>query len=258
MRFRLSRFRSWLCQGCESKQRVAETRPELMERLSHELRTSLTGIVGYSEFVESSASEPMVNFTAKIIRESSLGLARVSNAFFDLYRLSLGQMKIEPSVFCVNEKVRAVVRAHQNQALEHDVNLIFTCSAENFFLEMNADVQKVKQVVDALIYWAVRLTEKQQAIHVDVSIDEDARYVKLMVIFLDAAMSQSQIGLLKDFWSNDLYKFRLQEGPGIELAFTKALIELLQGAVVFRTDSNEAPRLEVKLPVQYNPIEGGE
>lgn len=95
MRFCLSQFKKWLCQSFVCKKSVDQTQSELIERLSHELRTSLTGIVGYSEFVESNATEPMVNFTAKIIRESSHGLARASNAFFDLYRLNLGQVKIE-------------------------------------------------------------------------------------------------------------------------------------------------------------------
>lgn len=253
MRFCLSHMRNWLCQKWAPQKPVAQTQPELMERLSHELRTSLTGIVGYSEFVESSATEPMVNFTAKIIRESSLGLARASNAFFDLYRLNSGQIKIEPSVFAVNEEVRSVVRAHQKQALDHDVNLIFTCSAENFPLEIDADVQKVRQVVDALIHWAIHLVDKQQSIHVDISGDEDSQAVKLMIIFSDTLISNAQTELLQDFWTNDAYKFRLQEGPGVELAFAKALIALLQGDVVYRTAFNELPRLELRLPVEYNP-----
>lgn len=254
MRFCLSQFKNWLCQSFVCKKPVVQTQSELIERLSHELRTSLTGIVGYSEFVESNATEPMVNFTAKIIRESSHGLARASNAFFDLYRLNLGQVKIENSTFSVNEEVRAVVRSHQKQALDNDVNLIFTCSAETALLEMSSDVQKVRQVVDALIYWAVHLVEKQQTIHVDVSVEEDTGYVILMIIFLDASVSSFHDELLKDFWSNDFYKFRLQEGPGVELALAKALIYLLQGAVVYRTAFNELPRLEVRLPTQYSHV----
>lgn len=252
MRFCLSHIKKWLCRNFGSKKSVVQIQPELMERLSHELRTALTGIVGYSEFVETSATEPMVNFTARIIRESSIGLSRVSNAFFDLYQLNLGQIKIETSVFTVNEEVRSVVRAHQKQAINHGINLIFTCSEETLPLKITADVQKVRHVVDALTYWAIHLAEKHQSIHVDVSIDKDDCYVKLMMIFLDYSISSSQVELLKDFWTNDAYKFRLQEGPGVELAFVKALIELLQGNVVYRTAINELPRLEVRLPVQYN------
>lgn len=39
--------------------------PSLMSRFSHELRTSLTGIVSYAEFLETGSNESMVSFTAK-------------------------------------------------------------------------------------------------------------------------------------------------------------------------------------------------
>jgi hypothetical protein len=76
MRLCLSRFKSWVFHVLNCKRDFSRNESQLMERLSHELRTSLTGIVGYSEFVESTSAEPMVNFTAKIIRESSQNLAR--------------------------------------------------------------------------------------------------------------------------------------------------------------------------------------
>jgi len=97
MQFSLSRAKSWIYQKFSCKRVYSRNQSDLMERLSHELRTSLTGIVGYSEFVESSSTEPMVNFTAKIIRESSLNLARASNSFFDLHRLELRQIQIDPT-----------------------------------------------------------------------------------------------------------------------------------------------------------------
>ncbi len=250
MRFCLSRLKSWFSLTFSRDGGGGQNQSELMERLSHELRTSLTGIVGYSEFVESSSTEPMVNFTAKIIRESSQVLARASNSFFDLHRLTLGQIKISCSTFSINELVGDVVRLHQKQALEHDVNLVYTCSKNTFLLEMNTDAQRVRQVVDALIFGAVQSAAKGKSVHVDASVDEAQGYLQLTVLGLDAATDIAQINLLKEFWHTDRYKFRLQEGPGVELALAKALIYFLQGSAQYRYVVNELPRLIVKLPMR--------
>ena len=59
----------------------------LMARFSHEIRTQLTGIVGYAEFLEGKTHEPMLNFTAKIIRESGLNLSRITGSYFELNNL---------------------------------------------------------------------------------------------------------------------------------------------------------------------------
>ena len=68
MQFYLSRLKDWLTCRMPGGGRKRES-TELMARFSHELRTSLTGIVGYAEYVEKGAGAPMMNFTAKIRRE---------------------------------------------------------------------------------------------------------------------------------------------------------------------------------------------
>lgn len=254
MRLCLSRLKTWVCQTFPCRRLISNNQFELMERLSHELRTSLTGIVGYSEFVESSSTEPMVNFTAKIIRESSQGLSRASNSFFDLHRLELGQIKVDCSDFSISELVRSIVRVHQKQALERDVNLFFTCSAETFLLTVYSDSQKVRQVIDALVFAAVQAAGKGKSIHVDVSLDDEKSSMKLTIISLDTLTDGVQIKLIEEFWSNDRYKFRLQEGPGVELALAKALIYFLQGSAEYQCASDELPRLIVKLPMRYKKI----
>lgn len=251
MRLFLSRFKSWIFRAQFSQRSAVKFQFHLMERLSHELRTSLTGIVGYSEFVESTSAEPMVNFTAKIIRESSQNLARASNSFFDLLRLEQGRMNLECSVFSISELVRDVVRLNQKQALERDVNLFFTCSKDTYLLEMNADASKVRQVVDALVFGALQSAGHGHSVHVDVSLDEDKCFMKLVLISLNEPPCCVQSQLLEEFWHNQCYKFKLQEGPGVELALAKAMIFFLKGQVEYRVSPNLPPRLILKLPMHH-------
>jgi K+-sensing histidine kinase KdpD len=234
------------------KRNASNYESELMERLSHELRTSLTGVVGYSEFVESTSTEPMINFTAKIIRESSQGLVRTSNSYFDLHRLEKGQVQLECSSFSMSELVRDVVRSSQKYAQEQGVHLVYTCSNDTFVLNMVADEKRVRQVVDALVFGAVQSAGKGKSIHVDVSLVDEMRCLKLMIISSDAVCDAASIGLLKEFWSSDRYKFRLQEGPGVELALAKAMIYLLQGKAEYQNQPHEFPRLVVLLPMHFN------
>jgi signal transduction histidine kinase len=251
MRLCLSRFKAWTSRVFACKSADLKNQSELLERLSHELRTSLTGIVGYSEFVESSSAEPMMNFTAKIIRDSSQVLLRASNSFFDLHRMAQGQIRADCSKFSIIELVRSVVGLHQKQAIERDVNLFFTCPTESFLLEIYADTQRVRQVVDAIVFGAVQTAGKGKSIRVDVSLDDDKKFIKLMIISLDSLTDGGQIELLKEFWCNERYKFRLQEGPGVELALAKTLIYFLQGSAEYSYVSDELPRLIVKLPMCY-------
>ncbi len=249
MRLFLSRIKDWLMQPLVRSPTVAMNQADLMARLSHEMRTSLTGIVGYSEFLESTSTEPMVNFTAKIIRESSQGLARASNAFFDFQSIESGQLMLNCTWFSIHEVVRNAVRLHQSMARERDISLLFTCSDDLFLIEMYADVFRVRQVVDALIYGTIQSTRKGESVHIDMMLDRLKVSVMLKMTFLDVCADSAQIELLKEFWGGDSYKFRLQEGPGIELALAKGLICLMQGIVAYRASNTQPPELRVSLPI---------
>jgi signal transduction histidine kinase len=222
---------------------------ELMARLSHEMRTSLTGIVGYSEFLESTSKEPMVNFTAKIIKESSQSLARVSSSFFDLQSIESRKLKLSNSWFSVRELVRNVIQIHQPLARERNVNLLFTSSDDLFLIEMYADVLRVRQVLDALIYGAIQSTRKGESIHIDMMLDSLKAGVIVKIISPDTHVDSAQIELFKQFWNDENYNFRLQEGPGIEMALAKSLIYLMQGVAVYRTSNRQTPELVVSLPI---------
>lgn len=223
---------------------------ELMARLSHEMRTSLTGIVGYSEFLESTSTEPMVNFTAKIIKESSQGLARVSNSFFDLQNIESGKLKLNKTWFSIRELVRNAIQMHQSLAREFNISLLFTCSNDLFLIEMYADVLRMRQVLDALIYGAIQSTSKGESIHIDIMLDSLKTDVIIKIIFPDTRVDSAQIELCKQFWGGDQYNFKLQEGPGIEMALAKRLIYFMQGVAVYRASKRHPPELIVSLPIR--------
>lgn len=251
MRYYFSCIKNWFSRTFRCKCVFLRNQSDLMERLSHELRTSLTGIVGYSEFVESNSSEPMVSFTTKIIRESSLDLVRTINSFFDLHRLELAQIQIVCSSFSIRMLVRDLVRIHQKQALDQGIAFVFTCSAKTLFTDMNSDVQRVRQVIDALIFGVVQSAKKGETIRVDVSLDEETKHPKLLIILSNSSSNGERMYLLRDFWNGTRYRFKLQEGPGVELALAKALIYFLQGDANYQSSSGELPRLIVRLPMQY-------
>ena len=257
MRFCISQIRDRLVDAFSCKRNAYKDQSELMERLSHELRTSLTGVVGYSEFVESTSTEPMINFTAKIIRESSQSLVRSSNSFFDLHRLELGQLQLDCSSFSLGELVRDVVRGNQKQAQGLSVNLDFACDNNIYFLEMTTDKKRVKQIADALIYGAIQSAGKGNSIHVHLALTNEKQAMNLLISTSEVLADAANTRLLQKFWSTDHYKFRLQEGPGVEMAFAKAMIYSLQGRAEYRIASNENSRLMVTLPMHFNQTKVG-
>jgi signal transduction histidine kinase len=219
-----------------------------MDRLSHELRTSLTGIVGYAEYLEAGSSDPMMNFTANIIRESGKNLTRTSQSFFDFYLLSQGQIRLKCSRFVFSELVRGIVSQHQTMASAREVSLGFTCADAALEVVVSSDRDRLHQVLEALVFGVLQASDKWSMVHVHLELDQGRRELFLTFVSSGVSVSPPQIQWLSQFWNTDDYHFKLQEGPGIELALAKAMIYFLDGTVMFEHSVEVPTRLMVKFP----------
>jgi signal transduction histidine kinase len=139
---------------------------------------------------------------------------------------------------------------HQPLARERDISLLFNCTDDLFLIEMCADMLRVRQVVDALIYGAIQSTRKGESIYIGMMSDRIRASVMIKMIFLDARVDSAKTELFKQFWGDDGYKFRLQEGPGIEMALAKRMIYFMQGTAVYRASNRQAPELMVSFPIR--------
>lgn len=229
---------SWLTawwrrgQACISGEK---SRPELLARLSHEMRTSLTGIIGYAEFLEAGTAEPMMNFTAKIIRESGLNLVRSSNSYIDLQYLQRGELRLTCKRFLLSDVVRDVATRNHKKALERDVRLVLNCSEAAQSTWINTDRDRLTQALDALVFHAVEASEKWHVIRLELSVGERHDCLLLSIETAYDPRDQSQSDLVAEFWRDDDYRFRLQQGPGVELALAKALLQSLGVKAAYQT-----------------------
>lgn len=236
-------MRRWLF-----RKKQPELQSALMNRLSHELRTSLTGIVGYAEFLESGSTDPMMNFTANIIRESGKSLTRTSQSFFDLYLLTQRQIRLKCSRFVFADVVRDAVSQYQALAANREVSLGITCAENAIEVVVSSDVDRLRQVLDALLHGVVQASDKWSMVQVHMTLDEIQDELSLSIVSSGLSLSPPQIQMQTQFWNRDDYQFKLQDGPGIELAFTKAMILFLDGSVQFEHSVEFPSRLVVKFP----------
>lgn len=253
MRFLLSRMKAFI-DFFLIKKEATSIQPELINRLSHELRTSLTGIVGYAEFLEAGSQDPMMNFTAKIIRESGKSLTRTSQSFFDFYLLTQRKMHLNSSQFVLSELTQNVVNVSRQLAVERDLNLVCEPSDNASAVVLYSDAVRVHQVLEALIYSVLQASERWSLVRVQLEFNQVRQWLDVSIVSSGAAASAVQIDLQKQFWNAEDYRLRLQEGPGVELVLAKAMIHFLNGFVWFESSDTCPFRLVVRFPLNLNSL----
>jgi signal transduction histidine kinase len=106
----------------------------------------------------------------------------------------------------------------------------------------------MRQVVDALVFGAIQASDKWSMVQLHLDFDEMRGDLLLSIVSSGASVLPSQGYLLTQFWNSDDYRLKLQEGPGIELAFAKAMIQFLNGSVRFEHSTSFPSRLVVRFP----------
>lgn len=223
--------------------------PDLVHRLSHEMRTSLTGIVGYAEFIEEGAEPALVNFTAKIIRESGQELVRSVQSFVDLYQVMASPAQRHASEFSVAALVHDLVAQFQTLADQRDVSLIFNGTQESQSALMCSDQHRFRQMLETLIGFSLRSATRGAVVVVRLAL-HSPQEVALTIYELGAAAQPVHSQLLQAFWQDPHYVYQLQEGPGVDMALAKVLVAQLQGRAVFKTLKGQGDQLRLWFPLR--------
>lgn len=223
--------------------------PDLIDRLSHEMRTSLTGIVGYAEFIEEGSEPALVNFTAKIIRESSQDLVRSVQSFVDLYQTDVAPPKQSASEFSPAETIHILVQEYQVQAEQLNVSLIFNCTDEAQLLKMRSNAEQFTKLLQALMSEALRGATRGAMVVVALRVLAKDKCLEVKLHELGGVSKSRQSRLMQQFWNEPHYVFKMQEGPGIEMALAKALVVRLQGQAHFQSVKGEGDQLRLTLPI---------
>ena len=204
----------------------------LQDRLCHEVRTLLTGIVGYAEFLEADSSVPMVGFTAKIIRESGQAL-------------KAGRSNINLSNFDLLSLVCKAIDTSQAVAFNSQVHLVFSAESELSHIFTNSDNKKTLRVFNLIVNHVLQSALKHSVFSLTLSVMNK----KCALHFEYENASDSERNLESNFWTNSSYQYQLQAGPGIELALAKELIKLLSWDVAYKVSNEGVSTLSLMMNV---------
>ncbi len=232
----------------DAAQEASAIKARLIAHVSHEFRTPLNAIIGYSEMVKEQAHEKGMERTEKDVGNillASKHLLTLINNLLDLSRVEAGKMKIDTVTFSVRrlmeevaETVRPVVEGNDNQ---------FEVVTELADDRMISDPARIKQVLINLLGNAGTFT-KQGRIEMTAVADQ-GDYIRFVVKDTGAGMSQEQLEqLFEPFSQVHSPGQSSQVGAGLGLAISRQLSELLGGNIVFESKTGHGTQASFRLP----------
>lgn len=142
----------------ENSVSVEKLRAAFIANMSHEVRTPLNAIVGFSGLMVTASSEEERKMYADIIAENNERLLRLVNDIFDLSQIEAGTLTFEYSKFDVNDLLREVDGVFRVKLIDNsEVKLI--CEAELQPIIMYSEHKRIIQVMINLLHNAMKFTK---------------------------------------------------------------------------------------------------
>ena len=218
---------------------------EFVSNISHEFRTPLASIVGFSETIVSDPNLPdemKAEFNRVIFNEGKR-LAKMINDILDVSSIEGGKITLNKSNFDIVQMLEEIVDNNRESAKKKKISFEFDRTKQEVIIE--ADREKLARTFDALINNAIKFT------------NEDGRVkVTFNNLFKDieVVISDTGIGIPEKDLPYMFQKFYRVSRPGTEipgtgvgLVFVKQIIDLHKGLISIQSELGNGTSFIVKL-----------
>ena len=221
-------------------------RKDFVANVSHELKTPITSIKGFSETLMDGASEDPEarDQFLKIIYDESKRIQLLIDDLLILSRLEKEETNLTVSAIHVDVMLDELSPVVEQQAATKDIS--FSVDADRSIV-FNADEEKVKQILVNLLMNAISYTPEKGSISLGIADVGD---------HICFTIADSGIGIGKDylpriferFYRVDKDRSRDTGGTGLGLAIVKHIVEVHDGEITVDSELGEGTTFTVYIP----------
>ncbi len=208
-----------LTYSAKELKKVDALRRELIANISHDLRTPLTMITGYSEVMRDIPGENTPQNIQIVIDEANR-LSQLVNDLLDISKLESNTATIENTVFCLTDCIKDIFTRYTKLCEQDGYNIIFEHDSDVY---INADPLRISQVLYNLINNAVNYCGEDKIVIVRQSVISDN--VKIEVIDHGAGITEENLPYIWDRYYKVDKEHKLSKiGTGLGLSIVKNIL----------------------------------
>ena len=249
-------------QQIKLEQAKANLKSDFMNKVSHDIRTPLTAVIGLNDLLLHNADKPdIVADCARKAKKSGEYLVSIINDVLDLSRIESGKLRLSHTAFDMKELLDTVVQLEVYPASEKALTFRLDCP-ENIHPGFFGDAVRIKQCLINLTSNAIKFTPEQGTVTLTYREQmEDDRYTRVYFVVEDTG-----IGMSEGFMKQMFHPFEQEQssltsahvGSGLGLAIVHSLVTLMNGTIHAESKINQGSRFVIELPLERTELSEAE
>lgn len=218
--------------------------------MSHEIRTSINGVLGMNAIILKEAKEKNILEYARNIDNAGNGLLSLINDILDLSKIESGQMEIVPVNYRLSDVLSSCYNMVFMRAKDKDLELLIE-NNPTIPNELYGDEVRVRQILVNLLTNAIKYTETGMVVMTADWESIDDENIMLVVSVKDTGIGIKKKNLDKLFGAFtrvDQERNRNIEGTGLGLNISRQFLEMMNGTISVDSVYGKGSEFVVRIP----------
>jgi two-component system sensor histidine kinase ChiS len=252
----LAKINSELIRSNAELRRVSELKSNFLSIASHELKTPLTSIKGYSDIIIDTMKDKLDSGVYRMIESINRAadrLHRVVNNILDVTRIEQKRLRLKPERMDLGAVARECIDDLSQFSAQRNISV--TCIVEENLPAFLGDMMRIQQIFTNLCTNAIKFSPDNSAIEVRIGL-QNASEFHIVVKDHGIGIEKSEQKKIFDAFyevgnatrhTSDFFKF-MGGGTGLGLSIVKGVIERHGGRIWVESEG----------PSSANPFPGSE
>lgn len=231
----------------------SDTKTSFIRNMSHELRSPLNAIIGFSDLLLNAYAGDLNNLQQNYLEriyKAGKYLLDLVNDLLDLSLIEQNQLRLEVIKFDLAAALHTVIDMHQAEAQENAITIVREIEIPT---EIFGDRKRIIQVTTNLLTNAIKFTPKGGEIGVRAQQQED--HVTIAVWDTGAGIAkEDQATIFDEFKKPSNSPRHKRSGTGLGLAIAKKIVENHRGTIAVTSEFGKGSEFSFTIPQNLGGI----
>lgn len=241
--------------AARKEKQANEAKTRFLFNMSHDMRTPMNAIIGYSALLDQHADEPekVSDYIGKIRSSSNLLLSLI-NYVLEMARIESGKITLKEEVGCFTELMDSL-RIIFEPTIQKK-HLTYNCQMQIEHDYVITDRTKLREVIFNIISNAIKYTPDGGTVSVNLEEQETEMPGRACYRIV---VEDTGIGMSKDYLPHIFEEFTRERtsteskvaGAGLGMPIVKSLVDLMGGTIQVESEEGNGTRftIELEMPI---------
>ena len=232
-------------------EKANEAKSIFLFNMSHDIRTPMNAIVGYSQLMKKELTNPKLVHYQEMIEQSSKLLLSIINNVLDMARVESGKMELDENFEVVGNVSQLVCNVFAAEASRKNIELHENVNVEHKYVIV--DSTKMQEILSNLISNAIKYTPEGGKVLIDV---QELPYDKEGYVLIQTKVTDTGIGMSEEFLPSLFDLFTRERnttlskipGTGLGMAIVKNFVDLMNGSIEVERKLGKGSTFTITIP----------